>query len=282
MNKPNLLIFTDLDGTLLDHYTYSWQEAEEALQQLFFLSVPLIFCTSKTKDESIAIRGELGVDHPFIVENGAAIYSPLGYFENAIFNRTDCGYEVKQFGVPYIKLCSFLTDCKKNLHIRLQGFGDLSTGEIQELTGLSFYQAELSRRRNYSEPFRFPDEDSEKRLPELEKAAAERNLKITKGGRFFHLSGPHDKGLAVRSLIDFYRGNEPGDWISVGIGDSLNDLAMLQNVQIPCLVKNAKNRYNVGITRQLSPKLAGDTGPAGWNKIVLQILREYNLYAENK
>ena len=29
-----LLIFTDLDGTLLDHHSYSFQGAEESLQRL--------------------------------------------------------------------------------------------------------------------------------------------------------------------------------------------------------------------------------------------------------
>ena len=176
MNRANLIIFTDLDGTLLDHFTYSWQAAAKALEQLAYLHIPLIFCSSKTKDEVIIIRGELGINHPFIVENGAAIYSPLGYFENAVFDKTDNGYEVKQFGVPYAELRSFLEDCKKNLHIRLQGFGDLTLTEIQEMTGLDSHQAELSRRRAYSEPFRLSDENSKKRLPQLEKAEPDRFL----------------------------------------------------------------------------------------------------------
>ena len=80
MDKPKLLIFTDLDGTLLDHYTYLWEDAIPALEKLFLFDIPVILCTSKTKDESVYFRGQIGLDHPFIVENGAAIYSPLGYF----------------------------------------------------------------------------------------------------------------------------------------------------------------------------------------------------------
>lgn len=71
---PHLLVFTDLDGTLLDHHTYSWQPARPALERLDGLKIPLILCSSKTSPEMLGLRAELGNRHPFIVENGG-IYS---------------------------------------------------------------------------------------------------------------------------------------------------------------------------------------------------------------
>lgn len=42
-----LLIFTDLDGTLLDHHNYDWSPTKPALQRLAELNLPLIFNSVK-------------------------------------------------------------------------------------------------------------------------------------------------------------------------------------------------------------------------------------------
>ena len=66
------VVFTDLDGTLLEHSTYSFAEAEEALDLLRSQDIPLVICTSKTRSEVEFWRRLLGNEHPFIVENGGA------------------------------------------------------------------------------------------------------------------------------------------------------------------------------------------------------------------
>ena len=277
MDNTILVIFTDLDATLVDHFTYSWDDAQPALDLLFLLKIPIVTCTSKTKDESIYYRGQLGLKHPFIVENGAAIYSPFGYFNSSISEKLDGGYEIKEFGVSYSVLREFLKRCKNELKIKLSGFGDLDAKQIQELTGLNFHLAELAKRRNYNEPFYFLNETSELKIEEMKKLASGHQLKITKGGRFYHVSGAHDKGFAVNNLVEYFKKNQSEEVVSIGIGDSLNDLSMLQNVTIPCLVKNGKGKYNQDVLEKISPRLAGEMGPKGWNKVVLEILDEYSL-----
>jgi len=54
-----LLVFTDLDGTLLTHEGYSWQPAAPALERLRQLDIPLILNSSKTAAEIAALREEL-------------------------------------------------------------------------------------------------------------------------------------------------------------------------------------------------------------------------------
>ncbi|MFH1490792.1 MAG: HAD-IIB family hydrolase, partial [Pseudomonadota bacterium] len=70
------MIFTDLDGTLLDHETYEWKEAEPALNRCKLLRIPLILVSSKTRAEINVIRNELGLTAPFISENGGGIFFP--------------------------------------------------------------------------------------------------------------------------------------------------------------------------------------------------------------
>ena len=77
-----LIIFTDLDGTLLDHKTYSFENAFEALQAIKEKNIPLIICSSKTRSEIEYYREKLSNNHPFVSENGGGIFLPEGYFRN--------------------------------------------------------------------------------------------------------------------------------------------------------------------------------------------------------
>ena len=69
----SLVVFSDLDGTLLDHYTYSFEDARPALGRLRAAGVPLVLCTSKTRAEIAPLRDALRNTHPFISENGGAV-----------------------------------------------------------------------------------------------------------------------------------------------------------------------------------------------------------------
>jgi len=62
MKKP--VFFTDLDGTLLDFHTYSFNPALPALEHLKAHEVPLIICSSKTRAEIEFYRNKLDNNHP--------------------------------------------------------------------------------------------------------------------------------------------------------------------------------------------------------------------------
>ena len=70
------VIYTDLDGTLLDHHTYSFEEALETVHALRDRGVPIVPCTSKTRAETAELMHAAGLFGPMIVENGAAIWVP--------------------------------------------------------------------------------------------------------------------------------------------------------------------------------------------------------------
>ncbi len=74
------LIFTDLDGTLLDHDNYSYEPAANLLEKLNNIGIPVIPTTSKTRSEVLPLRRAINNEHPFITENGAGIYIPKDYF----------------------------------------------------------------------------------------------------------------------------------------------------------------------------------------------------------
>ncbi|MDK2782156.1 MAG: mannosyl-3-phosphoglycerate phosphatase, partial [Archaeoglobi archaeon] len=75
-----IVIFTDLDGTLLDE-NYSFEDAEDVLEEIKRRSIPLIFCSAKTRAEQEYFQRLMGISDPFIVEDGSAIYVQKGYFK---------------------------------------------------------------------------------------------------------------------------------------------------------------------------------------------------------
>ena len=74
------VIFTDLDGTLLDYDTYSFEEAVPAIKEAEDKKVPIVICTSKTRAEIEYWREKIGNNHPFVSENGGGIFIPKKYF----------------------------------------------------------------------------------------------------------------------------------------------------------------------------------------------------------
>jgi len=66
------VIFSDLDGSFLNYDDYSSEEAKPALEKIRRREIPLILTTSKTRTEVEFILGEMGLEEPFIIENGGA------------------------------------------------------------------------------------------------------------------------------------------------------------------------------------------------------------------
>jgi len=98
-------------------------------------------------------------------------------------------------------------------------------------------------------------------------------MKIVRGGRFYHLVGARqDKGASVRRLRDIYRLSGDTDHIAIGIGDSENDLPLLQEVNIPVLIPHPESGY-LGISLPGLVK-AREPGSRGWNEAVGRILNE--------
>ncbi len=105
---------------------------------------------------------------------------------------------------------------------------------------------------------------------QLRGAATRRGLDVVKGGRFWHLIGHAGKGKAVSMLIEAFR-NLFGELVTIGLGDSPNDLPFLQLVEIPVVLgKSLKNEF-VSPLRERAHQYAVP-GPEGWNQAVLDIL----------
>ena len=258
------IIFTDLDGTLLDSDTYSFKAAEKAIEKIKKREIPLIICTSKTREEIEKHRKKLFNTHPFISENGGGIFIPKGYHDfNIDATTVDKRYLIIQLGVKYSKLRAIIKKIRET-GISIKGFGDMSIEEIKKETGLSITRAASAKKREFDEAFMIKEKDKRK----VSEIITRHKFKMTQGGRFYHITGNSDKGKAVKMLTSFYK-RKYKNIITIGLGDTKNDYSMLDCVDIPILVQKKDGTYSSD-----NYKKADGIGPVGWNKAVLEVIRE--------
>ena len=264
-----IVLFTDLDGSLLDESAYSADPAREALRSLQELGLPLVFCSSKTRAEIEYWRARLCNRHPFIVENGGALYVPDGYFPTDFHSPVSRDeYAVIEFGIPYDDLVETLWQASQDSGCRVRGFHDMSAKEVSRKYGLPLEQARLAKNREYDEPFEILDPPGDKLLAAIERKAK----RWTRGGRLHHVTGDGNKAHGVCLLSYYYRWTFT-DIITVGLGDGMNDLDFLRLVDIPVIIRSkAAWKLKTALPRARVTDLPG---PAGWNRAVLDILDEH-------
>jgi len=268
-----LIIFTDLDSTLLDYYTYSFKKALPALQVLKEKDIPLIICSSKTQAEIEYYRKKIDNCHPFISENGGGIFIPRGYF---MFELQSPGlnineeneYYVMRLGAEYSELRKAIEQLRAE-GFPVRGFGDMTAPEIADIAHMSIDEAEMAGERYFDEPFLFHGTETE--IGNLFLAIQSKGFKYTQG-RFFHILGNSDKGKAVSIVMELYK-NAFGEIVTIALGDSLNDMPMLERVDYPVIVQRLDGTYDPRID---IPNLvmAEGIGPEGWNRAVLSLIRK--------
>jgi mannosyl-3-phosphoglycerate phosphatase len=275
--RKRILIFTDLDGTLLDPRDYSFDEALPALEKVRQRKIPLILCSSKTRAEMEFYQGRLKIDEPFVSENGGALFVPWGYFSRLPEESEKRGrYLVLEFGVSYRTIRERLSEVAAKLSVKPVGFGDLKAEEISSILNLSIAEATLARKREYDEAFYFPEKLKQEQIQLAERAFDQAGLRLTTGGKLFHLHGNHDKGRAAESLIQMYMDNRRDEILTIGLGDSLNDLSLLEAVDVPVLLKKEDGSYQQEITGELEVHKTLRAGPRGWNQAVLDLLEKFD------
>ena len=176
-------------------------------------------------------------------------------------------------GVARDRLLEELPAVASEAGVRVRPFAAMSVAEVAALTGLPEEQAALALRREYDEPFVV--EDPAARDPgvdaRLDRAARRRGLRVTRGGRLHHLTGPADKGQAVRALVHGWPGGIHGD--VVGLGDAANDLPLLLAVDRPIVMPLPDGSIDPALAERLGgAERAPGPGPAGWSAAVLAAL----------
>lgn len=252
----NYIAYSDLDGTFLDHFTYSYKESVEGLELLKKHNIPLIFISSKTFAEMELLSTELESFTPFIFENGGG-YGILknGEYEAVLFDKGV--EELIQYKDKLTELCGS----------ELLFFDTITVDEVVDLTGLSHERAALSLKRKSSLPFVCRDSNRVLKIDEINSQIQSSGIQVTRGGRFYHFfSSQVSKGLAVERMNKILF-NEKVE--TMGVGDSLNDLPLLRAVDHPYLVKRHDNTHLE--TGEALTRISA-IGPAGFSEAVKKFI----------
>jgi len=266
-----LVIFTDLDGTLLDRETYSFEPALPALRVIKQKEIPLVLSSSKTRAEIERWRERLENNHPFISENGGAVFIPKGYFSFPFpCDRETDAYTILELGTFYPVILEVFRAVQEETGIHLMGFSDLTIEELSSLCGLDLEEAEFAKKREYDEPFLL--EGGNEDIERVKRKIEEKGMNYVRGGRFHHLLGKNDKGKAVAILKELFE-NEFFSIQTVGLGDNFNDLPMLSNVDRPIFLRAEGDETPETLSSIPGLSLIEGGGPLAWNAAVLETVR---------
>ncbi|MDE0859726.1 MAG: HAD-IIB family hydrolase [Akkermansiaceae bacterium] len=238
--SKKVLVVTDLDGSLLDHYDYSHSEVLPVLERLATLGIPVVANTSKTRGEWFVMRDRFSNEVAFVVENGSAVIFP---------DRED---ELLRSSREEINLV--LDSLREEFYF--ETFQDPRLTGLVEHTGLAEVDAVLASKREFSEPLVWKD------LAEQEQRFCEeiprRGLTTLVGGLFLRVLGTTNKGKALKILRPYY-----GADFVIALGDSPNDVTMLDRVEVGCIILTTSNT-SLLVSKAPHVFRSEGHGPSGW------------------
>ena len=151
----------------------------------------------------------------------------------------------------------------------------MTIARLQKYTGLSAQDAQEAKAREFSEPFITPKSVSSEQIVEAVEAVG---FKVVVGDRFSHLIGPDaGKGNAVKQLVTLYQSILPPEEtiVTIGLGNSPNDLDMLENVDHPIVLPGIKGPHPQLDNRGWN--IAPTPAPQGWVEAVTAVCQQFDV-----
>ena len=263
MNKKlSVIIFTDLDGTLLHRDTFKFDEIKDYIKSLVSKGIILIPNTSKTQVEIEDFNRKLDLNLPFISENGSAIYG-LDTINKNFPNNIVLSREKE------ITLKVFQKEIPENLKSKCKLITKMEKKTQKEVFGLSDKNLRNVLKRSYSTPILFKGNNEQKK--NLFKIVKNVGLSLHEGGRVINICDNVSKLKAMNRVIKIIKKTE-NEIKTIGVGDNFNDLDMLRNSNIACLVFNDQflmepiNINNCIVSKQ--------SAPLGWEEVVKMALEK--------
>ncbi len=272
MNGCRWILFADLDGTVLDSETYEPGPSVEALAKCRDEGIPVIFSSSKTGSEIelYHTRYASRTGWPFIAENGGGVFLPVEDWERPAGGEQKGRYWKVPLGARHEEVLKALTEAARRAGAKIRTFSGMAPEEIASRTGLSLEEAGRAGRRDFDEPF-WVDEGDSASLDALRETIETQGLRLTRGGRCFHVHGASDKGTAVLYVRRQYE-SKVGRVCTAAVGDAANDLPMFLAADRAYLVSRADETHDPDIPRGGKIRFVPGAGPSGFLQAVEDLL----------
>ena len=260
--KHSVIIFTDLDGTLLNRDTFKFDEIKDYIKSLISEGIIIIPNTSKTEVEIEDFNKKLDLNLPFISENGSAIFG-LDNINKNFPNNIVLSREKE------ITLKVFQKEVPDSLRSKCKLISKMERKTQREIFGLSDKNLRNVLNRNYSTPILFKGNSEQKK--DLFKIVKNIGLSLHEGGRVMNICDNVSKLKAMNRVIKIIKKTED-EVKTIGVGDNYNDLDMLRNSNIACLVFNDQFLMEpININNCLVSK---QSAPLGWEEVVKMALEK--------
>ena len=270
MKKENILIFTDLDGSLLNHNNFEFEEIKSFILKCLDNGVRIIPNSSKTKTEIEHFFYQLGKELPYILENGAAVHN---------LNLLNSNFKLKDNSLIFSRSISeilevFNTTVPKEFRKRCSFIKDMTKDEQMESLGLNEKYLPLALKRDYSIPLIF--DGSPIIRNEFSLFLKSVGLKLHEGGRVFNICDDCSKGFAMQSVVEKIKNQFHTNPYTIVVGDSPNDVSMLEQSNQPCIIPLPK-RDNLIDLKIKNVLRANQCAPNGWEEVVKLSLKKINI-----
>ncbi len=265
MNKKfSIIIFTDLDGSLLHRDNFKFDEIKDYVKKLINEGIIIIPNTSKTEKETEIFLKELGSKLPFISENGSVI-NGLNLLKKDLPQKLILSREKNEL------LKVFNNEVPKNLSIKCKWIYLMNKNVQSNILGLSEDKLDFAIDRKFTIPFIFEGTKNEK--IELNKILKIKGLTLQEGGRVVNLCDNVSKAKSMQIFLRFYKKDKKKLKI-IAVGDNYNDLDMLKIADIACLVFNDQFKQDQIILDNLI--VSNKPSPEGWADVIKTALVKLN------
>ena len=251
-----VVIFTDLDGSLLHRDTFKFDSIKDYIKSLINSGIIIIPNSSKTEKEIESFNEELGIQLPYISENGSSIHG-LNLINNNFPNKIVLSREKEEL----IKI--FNDKIPEQLKDKCTQVLKIDKKEQEKIFGLKDNKLKDALNRKYTSPFLFRGDKNEKN--KLLKILNSNLLTLQDGGRVLNLCDNINKVKSMNRVIKILKKTE--DKIkTIAVGDNYNDLDMLKNCDIPCLVFNDQFKLDKINVENLI--FSNKPSPEGWADVI--------------
>ena len=262
--KFSLIIFTDLDGSLLHRETFKFDPIKDYIKDLINNEIIIIPNSSKTEKEIERFNEELGVELPYISENGSSI-SGLNLINSNFPNKIILSREKEEL------LKIFDLKVPEKIKNKCLLISKLDKKKQEKIFGQKDDRLNDVLNRKYTLPFLFNGEKKDKNR--LIKILNSNSLTLQEGGRVSNLCDNVNKIKSMNRVIKILKKTK-NKIKTIAVGDNYNDLDMLKNCDIPCLVFNDQFKLDqINIDNLI---FSNKPSPEGWADVIKMALAKLN------
>lgn len=269
---PPWLVFTGLDGLLVDPFNYQIKPATSNLEALKSHNIPVIFNSNKTFSELLEIRKMVGNEHPFIIENGGAICIPDGYFKTDYATEKMDGYSIYFLSSLYSMIIQKLHRIRASQNYNFEGFYDWNREEIAKRSGINQHLALLNQQRLCSEPIMWYDTAAQ--FESFKAELEEYKLTITPANNYFLISGQSSKASAMEILKSKYQKEHQTNIQVFSLSNSPQDARMLTRADYSSLIRKDGEESRTGYSK--NTYFTKEKNIEGWNESIEHFMK--NIY----